>query len=193
MVKGILFKDGKFSKANIARFLGSNLLVSISVYCGLYLAFFGIPGSRTNFFAYLFVTIAVVSIENLAYILYSHLKTLKQEVSKASITIPMRNREQTLASTDIAMVEINNGIVRFHLNNQQVLISDFKTIDEVEQKLPVDSFFRTSRQVLINRKHVHELKKEPNRTLTLSLDFTASNLTVSRYKRKAFLDWYRNS
>ncbi len=193
IVKDELFKNNQLTYGMISKFIISNLMVGIAVYTILYLLVFG-PVAFLNFTAYLFITISIIIIENLAFILYSHLQENKNRRQKATETILVKTgRKKTLLPlSEISYAQVTNGIIRIFKSDQSFLNTQFKSLDHLEMNLKSDDFFRANRQTIISRNAVKEIKHRTNRKLQLQLRQPNDVLiNVSRYKKKDLLDWIK--
>ncbi len=188
-LKNKLFSGTTLGTKNITRFLLSNLVVAISIYVFLYLFFWGWPVNRVNFSAYLVLTIAVVVIENLAFLLWSYLKLEKEKIKE--LLVPTGNRRVVVNPMDISFCEIKDGLVKIHLIDDRTISTQFQTLEELAQLLQKGEFFRANRCTIINRSAIKELKYQPNRTLSISTNGD-NHISVSRYRKKEILEWLQN-
>jgi hypothetical protein len=98
-----------------------------------------------------------------------------------------------LSYNDIAYFYSENKIVHTVQNDGTTLITDF-TLNELEEKTNDQMFFRVNRQVIIHKKVVDQIEKIENGKLHVRLKTSTgqgklTKITISRYKRKAFMDW----
>ncbi|MEQ9403416.1 MAG: LytTR family DNA-binding domain-containing protein [Cyclobacteriaceae bacterium] len=190
-----IFHDHVLNRRSSLSFLGINALVAFITYTALYLFKFGTPIDPVTFSAYLFITIAVIIIENLIYLLYCStkgLKELKSYVSKnkeTTLLIPCGNHSQVINTSDISYIEKSEGLINFFLKDGSRLISQYVTLDEVGELLSTNQFYRANRSVILNRNSIKTVKKGVNRKLKLLIENERTEINVSRYKRKEIIDW----
>ncbi len=197
--KRILFSKGKIDLRNTAKFLAVNVLVALIVYTMLYITLNGQIYPR-HFAIYFLLTIAVVSIENLIYLLYctiENAKDLEEELNhkqRTSLVVPTGQKHLTVSLPEIAYVHLSDGIVTLHTDNG-LIVTQFGSMEEVEMLLPKGQFFRANRQFILNRAAVKEIKKDTNRKLKLEVNghVPATEISVSRYKSKELMDWMRQA
>ncbi|MEO9473925.1 MAG: LytTR family transcriptional regulator DNA-binding domain-containing protein [Cyclobacteriaceae bacterium] len=189
-----IFKNG-IGWASIYRFLLVNVLVAILVYSVLYILAFGVPVGWLNFSAYLFVTLAIVIIENLLFVLYTLYRSGHEMDNKKyqseKLTIPMGNRQLRVDVSDILMVELEEGIVCIHQQNSNKLRTQFQTLDQVQALLPSQIFYRANRKTLLSREAVSEVLNDHNRKARVVVKRAGgySEVPISRYKKKELLGW----
>jgi DNA-binding LytR/AlgR family response regulator len=80
-------------------------------------------------------------------------------------------------------------------NDGTTIITDF-TLNELEEKINDQLFFRANRQIIIHKNAVDQIKKIENGKLHIQLktvikNDTIAEINISRYKRKAFMNWFQ--
>ena len=115
----------------------------------------------------------------------------------SQLVVPTMTKDLRLSMTDILMFSSLNGVVKLYLNNHKPLITKYSSLDELECRLPEVHFFRVNRQYLISRDIIREVKRNTNRTLQLGLSLNGNGqqeeVNISRYKRKAFMEWFNGA
>ncbi|MDB4656134.1 LytTR family DNA-binding domain-containing protein [Flavobacteriales bacterium] len=110
---------------------------------------------------------------------------------KLAQTFLVHYREQTIpvAVDQIALVFINQGITYlFNQKGDSYHIS--KTMDEMEQALPAEQFYRVNRQMILNRNAVKEVEPYFNRKVIVKLNVDLKEqVVVSRLKVSPFMKW----
>jgi two-component system LytT family response regulator len=93
-----------------------------------------------------------------------------------------------LSSEDIAYFYINNLIVYAVIDKIEYILDE--TMDEIEKRLPADSFFRANRQFIINKKFIENAEIYFNSRLLIHLTIkTSSEIIISREKTALFKNW----
>jgi len=107
----------------------------------------------------------------------------------ASFLVKFREKLFPVLVEDIALISLEQDIVYLY-TFQQEKHPLFKTIDEVEQALHPQLFFRINRQMIIHRNAIREMEPFFNRKLVLHLTINSKEKPiVSRLKVSPFLTW----
>ncbi|QCX00618.1 LytTR family transcriptional regulator [Aggregatimonas sangjinii] len=106
-----------------------------------------------------------------------------------SLLLPRKKVLEPVKIKDFALFFIEDCIVKGKTFDLRVFFLD-KSIQELEQKLNPNSFFRANRQCLINRDAVKHLEPDSfgKMELTLKIDHEES-ISISKLKTKDFKDW----
>jgi two-component system, LytTR family, response regulator LytT len=108
---------------------------------------------------------------------------------QTSFLVRFRDKMYPVLVSDIAFAYLNNEVVSlFNFKGEKHIVS--KTLDEIENVLSPQQFFRINRQMIINRKSVKEIETYFNRKVVvhLSMDIPEKAI-VSRLKVSLFLTW----
>ena len=101
------------------------------------------------------------------------------------------NKKQPVSEDAIAFFVIRSTLTYFYTNDGSRLLVD-ETLNQLEEILDANMFFRANRQFLISRKSVQGFRTTRNAKIEVSLlefpDFDES-ITVSRYKAAGFRRW----
>ncbi|UZO79765.1 LytTR family transcriptional regulator [Aquimarina sp. ERC-38] len=113
----------------------------------------------------------------------------------AEITINSGAKIKKLTYQNIACFYSENKIV-YTLQNDGTTIDTEFTLNELEEKINDQLFFRANRQIIIHKHAVDQIEKIENGKLHIRLKAFIKNdavteITISRYKRKAFMDWFQ--
>lgn len=116
-------------------------------------------------------------------------------IKNAEIIIDNGGKTKKLAYKNIAYFFTENKIVFIVQNNGEALVSNY-TLNELEENLNDQLFFRANRQIILHKNAIEELKKIENGKLLILLKPKVKNkytseINVSRYKRKEFLTWFK--
>ena len=196
------YKKEHFSKkveiSTIARFMGSTLGYITIMYIPVNLIFNKVLGAQTEFY-YLLIGLLITLLLSFTLIglwyaqdIYSLYKyTLKD----AEITIESGAKITKLTYDNIAGFYSENKIVFTVQNDGTAIITDF-TLNELEEKTNDQLFFRANRQIIIHKDAVDRIEKIENGKLRIQLKASIENdaiaeINISRYKRKAFMDWFQ--
>lgn len=117
-------------------------------------------------------------------------------MSDKTLVVPSGQKDLQLKMSDIAFIYSKAGMVSVHLKNHERLITQYSSIDEIQEQFPIDKFYRVSRQYLINKEAVKEVQKDKNRKLILHPDPELFNghteeIVISRYRSKEFKKWLK--
>ena len=108
----------------------------------------------------------------------NHVRELLGRRQKHFLTVPCAGGVQKLDVSDIYYVEICDHDLLFHTKQGEVHSTG--SMREVEQKLPPENFFRSSKAYLVNLEHVDGIQDE-------DAIVNGERVQISRAKRKAFL------
>lgn len=98
--------------------------------------------------------------------------------------------------SEIAYIYSENKIVYIVKTDGSLIVTDF-TLNEIENKINEQNFFRTNRQTIIHPRSIEQIKSIENGKLTVLLKPVISNkeslqINISRYKKQAFMNWFQN-
>ncbi|TBN06916.1 LytTR family transcriptional regulator [Hyunsoonleella flava] len=118
----------------------------------------------------------------------------KRSIKDAQITIESGAKTTKLTYENIACFYSENKVVYTVRNDGSTITTDF-TLNELEEKINDQLFFRANRQIIIHKDAVDEIEKIENGKLRIRLKAVIQNnataeITISRYKRTAFMDWF---
>jgi DNA-binding LytR/AlgR family response regulator len=107
----------------------------------------------------------------------NHVRELLGRRQKHFLTVPCAGGVQKLDASDIYYVEICDHDLLFHTKQGEVHSTG--SMRDVEQKLPPENFFRSSKAYLVNLEHVDGIQDE-------DAIVNGDRVQISRAKRKAF-------
>lgn len=118
-------------------------------------------------------------------------KAIEPSPSK-SILLHQKDKIIPLETEGIAVIHLENGMVRLHTFNNQIHYPT-QSLEEFEaMELPY--FFRANRQTIVHRKAVKDVTQHFNRKLLISLNIKFSpQILVSKEKTPAFFFWLKNA
>ncbi len=183
------------------RFLTEFLIVFVTTgvtYTATYLLVFKLYfGAVLNWVHY---TRFLVLCEGIMIFEYVLLKALvghqfTMAINPGKIGIKTRKESLAIDQSNIVLFHSSNGVVSVQIKDGKKVITQFTSLEEVENKVSDFIFFRVNRQYLVNREMIGGFKKQKNRKLTLNLDSNYSygsdvNITISRYKSQQFKEWW---
>ncbi len=106
-----------------------------------------------------------------------------------SLLLPRKKVLEPVKIKDFALFYIDNGIVKGKTFDLKIYFLD-KSIQELEEKLNPNIFFRTNRQCLINRDAVKHLEPDSFGKIGLTLKVEHKEaIVISKLKTKDFKDW----
>lgn len=116
-------------------------------------------------------------------------------IKGAEITIESGAKITKLTYENIACFYSENKIVYTVQNDGTIINTDF-TLNELEEKINDQLFFRANRKIIIHKDAVGQVEKIENGKLHIWLkapieNDSISEINISRYKRKAFMDWFQ--
>lgn len=119
----------------------------------------------------------------------------KRSITDVEITIESGAKIKKLTYENIACFYSENKIVYTVQNDGTTITTDF-TLNELEEKINNQLFFRANRKSIIHKDAVDLIEKVENGKLRVQLKSALKNdataeINISRYKRKAFMDWYQ--
>ena len=194
LIKNRVFKTDEIGNREVSVFIGVNMIVAVVTYTLLYLILFGTQIHLETFAAYLFITIAVIIIENLIFILFTISRNDKSGGYRSSnLIIPAGSRNIIIEPKQIRLAVLEHGIIKLLTKNEGTLATQLQTLDELETKLPQEYFLRVNRQTILNKYEVNALERGVNRKLKIKLkeDLDDWVIPVSRYKKNEVLDWIK--
>jgi DNA-binding LytR/AlgR family response regulator len=115
--------------------------------------------------------------------------SLKQPIAKnVSILVYQKDVIIPINTYDIAIVQLNNGIVKLVAFNGTTYFTT-QSLDEIE-KLNLLFFFRANRQIILHRKIVKDVVQHFNRKLLVRIAIPFDEqIFISKEKTPAFLAW----
>ena len=119
----------------------------------------------------------------------------KVSIKDAEITIESGAKITKLTYENIMCFYIENKIVYTVQNDGTTINTDF-TLNELEETINDQLFFRANRKIIIHKDAVDQIEKIENGKLNIRLKTSINNdaigvINISRYKRKAFMDWFQ--
>ncbi len=196
------YRKTHFSKkveiTSIAWFMLSTLGFITLMYIPLGIVLNLIAGGDTEFY-YLLIGLLLTLLVSFILIGLSYMQDLynlyKLSVKDAEITIESGAKLTKLTYEHIACFYIENKIVYTVKQDGTSINTDF-TLNELEERINDQLFFRATRQIIIHRDAVDQIEKIENGKLRIRLKATIENdsipeIRISRYKRKEFLNWFQ--
>lgn len=180
----------------IVWFMATTLGYITLIYIPVFILLNIIAGGNTEFYFLLigllltllisFIGIGLIYAQDL-YNLY------KLSIKDAEITIESGAKTTKLTYENIACFYSENKIVYTIQNNGTSIPTDF-TLNELEEKINDQLFFRANRQIIIHKEAVEQIEKIENGKLRIRLKIhiendVVSQINISRYKRKEFMSW----
>lgn len=196
------YKKKYFSKkveiASISWYMISTLGYITVMYIPLCIVLNIIAGGETEFY-YLLIGLLITLL--LSFILIGLAYSLdiynlyKLSIKDYEITIESGAKITKLTYENIACFYSKNKIVYTVRNDGTTITTDF-TLNELEEKINDQLFFRANRQIIIHKDAVDHVEKIENGKLRIRLKTSIENDTIakintSRYKRKEFMDWFQ--
>ncbi|GGZ90053.1 LytR/AlgR family response regulator transcription factor [Algibacter mikhailovii] len=196
------YKKTYFSKkveiVSISRYMASTLAYITILYIPINIIINILAGGNTEFY-YLLIGLLITLLLSFILIGLAYAQDVyylyKLSIKDAEITIESGAKTTKLTYENIACFYIENKIVYTVQNNGTTINTDF-TLNELEEKINDQLFFRVNRKMIIHKDAVDQIEKIENGKLRIRLKTTVENhaipeITISRYKRKAFMNWFQ--
>ncbi|WP_298425834.1 LytTR family DNA-binding domain-containing protein [uncultured Kordia sp.] len=121
-------------------------------------------------------------------------KLYRVSIEEAKITIAHGAKTTRLTYEDIACFYSENKVVYAVQQDGKTITTDF-TLNELEETINSQLFFRANRQIILHINSIDQIEKIENGKLLVRLKISILNteiseINISRYKRKAFMDWF---
>ncbi|MFD2909007.1 LytR/AlgR family response regulator transcription factor [Flavobacterium ardleyense] len=196
------YKKKYFSKkvelVSVISYMASSLGYIIIMYFPVNIIFNIVAGGQTEFY-YLLIGLLITLLLSFILIGLRYAKDIynlyKLSIKDAEITIESGAKITKLSYENIACFYSEYKIVYTVQTNGKKINTDF-TLNELEQKINDQLFFRANRQIIIHKDSVKQIEKIENGKLSIRLKASIENdeigeISISRYKRKAFIDWFQ--
>jgi two-component system response regulator LytT len=126
--------------------------------------------------------------ENLSKLI-SELGLLTKKRSRKTFLIHYQDRLLPVSVSDFAYIFIRNGIVYGMTFRKEKYVIDQK-LDQIEEQIDPDEFFRINRQTIVSRKAIQEAVHYFNGRLKLKvMPPPQDDMLVSKAKASAFKNW----
>ncbi|WP_299385749.1 LytTR family DNA-binding domain-containing protein [uncultured Lacinutrix sp.] len=194
------YKKKYFSKkielATILWFMVSTLGYITIMYIPVNIILNIVVGGQTVFY-YLLIGLLITLLLSFIFISILYAPDIyslyKLSIKDAEITIESGAKTTKLTYKNIACFYSENKIV-YTVKNDGTTINTGFTLNELEEKINDQLFFRANRQIIINKDAVDQIEKIENGKLNIRLKASIKNdaitkINISRYKRKAFMSW----
>lgn len=112
---------------------------------------------------------------------------------KNTLLVHFKDQIIPLKTSDIAYLHSEHGLVSAHTHNNQKYSVDY-TLEELENQLDPQFFYRANRQFIIRRDAIQNIQHFFARKLTVKLHYkTPENIIISKAKASDFLRWLENA
>jgi len=186
----------KVEMVSIIWFMASTLGYIIIIYIPINIILNIVAGGQTQFY-YLLVGLLITLLLSFIIIGLWYAQDIynlyKLSIKDAEITIESGTKIKKLTYENIACFYSENKIVYIIQNDGTAIITDF-TLNELEEKINDQLFFRANRKIIIHKNAVDQIEKIENGKLRIQLKVSIENdaiakINISRYKRKLFMNW----
>lgn len=197
----LIFMDIELSDGNSLEIFKQVSITVPVIFCTAYDAYM-LEAFRTSGIAYLLKPIdeadiraAFAKVQTITQALVSNLANLplssggSSPVYQSSFLVRYRDKMVPVAVDNIAAIAFENEVPYLYtLKTGKYAI--FKTMDEIEDSLDPEQFFRINRQMIINRRAITEIEPYHNRKVMVTLNCQPTDQPiVSRLKVTNFLAW----
>jgi len=196
------YKKKHFSKKveiiTISWYMISTLGYVTLMYIPLGVVLNKIAGSETEFY-YLLIGLLITLLLSFILIGLAYAQDIynlyKLSIKDAEIKIESGAKTTKLTYENIACFYSENKIVYTVQNDGFTITTNF-TLNELEEKVNDQLFFRANRQIIIHKNAIDQIEKIENGKLRIRLKAYIENdalgkINISRYKRKAFMNWFQ--
>ena len=196
------YKKKHFSKKveilTIVWFMTSTLGFITIMYIPVNIILNIVAGGNTDFY-YLLIGLLITLLLSFIFIGLLYAQDLynlyKLSIKDAEITIESGAKITKLTYENIACFYSENKIVYTVQNDGTTINTDF-TLNELEEKINDQLFFRANRQIIIHKDAIDQIEKIENGKLLIRLKASNENdaiaeINISRYKRKAFMSLFQ--
>jgi len=196
------YKKKYFSKKveiiTIVWYMASTLGYITIMYFPVNIIFNIVAGGQTEFY-YLLIGLLITLLLSFILIGLWYAQDIynlyKLSIKDYEITIESGAKITKLTYENIACFYSENKIVYTVQNDGATISTDF-TLNELEEKINDQLFFRVNRQIIIHKDSVDQIEKIANGKLRITLKTSIENdaiteINISRYKRKAFMTWFQ--
>ncbi|WP_452230155.1 MULTISPECIES: LytR/AlgR family response regulator transcription factor [unclassified Lacinutrix] len=196
------YKKKYFSKkveiVTILWFMASTLGYITILYFPVNIIFNIVAGGQSEFY-YLLIGLLITLLLSFILIGLWYAQDIynlyRLSIKDAEITIESGAKITKLNYQNIACFYSENKIVYAVQKDGTTINTDF-TLNELEEKVNDQLFFRANRQIIIHKDAVAQMEKIENGKLRIRLKVSTVNdtiaeINISRYKRKAFIDWFQ--
>ena len=196
------YKKKYFSKkveiASISWYMLTTLGYVTVLYIPLSILLNKIAGGETAFY-HLLIGLLITLLLSFILISLAYAQDIynlyKLSIKDAEITIESGSKTTKLTYENIACFYSENKIVYTVQNDGSTISTDF-TLNELEDKINDQLFFRANRQIIIHKEAIDQIEKIQNGKLCIQLRASIDNdaiaeINISRYKRQAFINWFQ--
>ncbi|WP_276389616.1 LytR/AlgR family response regulator transcription factor [Eudoraea chungangensis] len=188
----------KVEVASISWYMISTLAYITLIYVPLGIVLNKIAGGETQFY-YLLTGLIITLLLSLVLISLAYAQDIyilyRLSLKDAEIRIETAAKTTKLTYENIACFYSENKVVYTVQNDGTSITTNF-TLNELEEKINDQLFFRANRQFIIHKDAVDQVEKIENGKLRIRLKVDIENdaiakIKISRYKRKAFMNWFQ--
>lgn len=183
----------------LLRFLFSTLGYITILYVPIYYGLNGLINGTESYSIYHLLTGLSISLLMCALgiaLLFSKdiYKLHKLIAIKGTLKVQQGGKITLVNYPEIAFIYSENKIVYIVKTDGTTISTDF-TLNEVENKISEQSFFRANRQIILHARSIEQVQSIENGKLSIQLKSTYSDkkfsqINISRYKKQAFMNWF---
>lgn len=123
-------------------------------------------------------------------------KLHKLTSTKGTLKVQQNGIITLINFVEISFIYSENKTVYIAKNNGVSVGTNF-TLNDIENKLDKENFFRANRQIILHSRAIEQIQHIGNGRLSVSLKPVISGkkafqISISRYKKRAFLEWCEN-
>ena len=190
----------KISKNLLLRFLLSSLGYITLFYLILYYGLNGLINGVQSFSIYhllkgLSISLLICTIAIVLLFSVDVYKLHKMLAIHGVLKVTQSGKITLVNYSDIAFIYSEHKIVHIVKTDGTTLMTDF-TLNELEQTISEQSFYRANRQIILHAQAVEQVKSIENGKLSVLLkpiytDKKTFEITISRYKKQEFMNWFQ--
>lgn len=183
----------------LLRFLFSTLGYISIIYIIIYVIFIGLLDANYDAFGFLigYSITLLLSIIGLTIFFAKDVYDLHKMGSiEGKLNVQQGGKITLINYTEISFIYSENKIVYIVKTDGDTIVTDF-TLNEIEDKISEQSFFRANRQIILHPRAVEEVSSIENGKLSVVLKPAISgkntfHINISRYKKQAFMEWFKS-
>ncbi len=190
----------KIDRKILLRFLLSTLGYITLLYLILYFGLNGLINGVESFSVYhllkgLSISLLICTIAIVILFSVDVYKLHKMLALQGVLKVKQGGKITLVNYSEISYIYSENKVVYIVKTDGTTIITDF-TLNEVENKISKQSFYRANRQSILHVRAIEEVKSIENGKLAIQLKAVSSNkitspITISRYKKQEFMNWFK--
>ncbi len=187
----------KINTRNLSRFVLSTLGYDTIAYVILFYSINGVKFLNIyELLTGLSVTLLICFIGVIVVYAKALYKLHRITIIEGKLKVSYSGKITLVSYEDIAFAYSQNKIAYIVKTDGTSVATDF-TLSDIEEKINAHSFYRANRQTILHASSIEQVQPIENGKLSVLLkpallDGKAIELTISRYKKQDFMNWFEN-